>query len=84
MQEETSSLCETLCGGVEDGGRSKAKGKLPNSPLLVMDPKRLSELLQICTSIARGELYSCFLAMHFNDLVTVACGRATIFNKARV
>ncbi|XP_030593830.1 Fanconi anemia group G protein isoform X2 [Archocentrus centrarchus] len=54
FREELSSLCETLCGGVGDGGRTNPKAKLSNSPLLVMDPKRLTELLQICTSIARG------------------------------
>uniref|UniRef100_I3K7T9 FA complementation group G n=1 Tax=Oreochromis niloticus TaxID=8128 RepID=I3K7T9_ORENI len=52
--QEMTSLCETVCDGVGDGSPSEAKRRLAKSPLLVMDPKRLTELLQICTSIAQG------------------------------
>lgn len=65
MQEQMSSLCEIVCDGVGDGSPSEAKGRLSKSPLLVMELKRLTELLQICTSIAQGWLHSCFLAMYF-------------------
>uniref|UniRef100_A0A3Q4MBD2 FA complementation group G n=1 Tax=Neolamprologus brichardi TaxID=32507 RepID=A0A3Q4MBD2_NEOBR len=51
---QMSSLCELVCDGVGDGSPSEAKGRLSKSPLLVMELKRLTELLQICTSIAQG------------------------------
>uniref|UniRef100_A0A3P8U3P3 FA complementation group G n=1 Tax=Amphiprion percula TaxID=161767 RepID=A0A3P8U3P3_AMPPE len=51
---QMSSLFETLCGGVGDGGISEARSKSSNIPLLAMDPRRLIELLQICTSITLG------------------------------
>ncbi|XP_051806700.1 Fanconi anemia group G protein isoform X2 [Acanthochromis polyacanthus] len=54
FQEEMPSLFETLCGGVGDGAISEARSKSSNIPLMVMDPRRLIELLQICTSIALG------------------------------
>ncbi|XP_035761095.1 Fanconi anemia group G protein isoform X3 [Neolamprologus brichardi] len=54
LQEQMSSLCELVCDGVGDGSPSEAKGRLSKSPLLVMELKRLTELLQICTSIAQG------------------------------
>ncbi|XP_063345262.1 Fanconi anemia group G protein [Pelmatolapia mariae] len=54
LQEQMSSLCEIVCDGVGDGSPSEAKGRLSKSPLLVMELKRLTELLQICTSIAQG------------------------------
>ncbi|XP_042276011.1 Fanconi anemia group G protein isoform X2 [Thunnus maccoyii] len=54
LQEELSSLFETLSAGVGDDMRSEARGKSSNAPLLVMDPRRLTELLQICTFIAQG------------------------------
>ena len=60
MQEELSSLFETLSAGVGDDMRSEARGKSSNTPLLVMDPRRLIELLQICTLIAQGQQHSCF------------------------
>ncbi|XP_047447623.1 Fanconi anemia group G protein isoform X2 [Mugil cephalus] len=54
FQEEISSLSETLCDGVRDGNRNEAKRKLSIFPLLVMDTRRLFELLQICTAIVQG------------------------------
>ncbi|XP_071338900.1 Fanconi anemia group G protein [Trachinotus anak] len=54
FKEELSSLLETLCGGVGDDGRSEARGKSSDIPLLLTDPRKLVELLQICTSIAQG------------------------------
>ncbi|XP_028269284.1 Fanconi anemia group G protein isoform X2 [Parambassis ranga] len=48
--QELSSLCDVLCGGVGNGSRNNTGG----IPLLVMDPMRLTELLQICTSITQG------------------------------
>ncbi|XP_008280228.1 Fanconi anemia group G protein [Stegastes partitus] len=52
--QEMSALFDTLCGGIGDGSVSEARPKSSNIPLLVMDPRRLIELLQICTSIALG------------------------------
>nr|XP_020450076.1 Fanconi anemia group G protein isoform X2 [Monopterus albus] len=54
FQEELTSLVETLPDGVWDDRRSKARGKSFDISLLVMEPRRLVELLQICTSIAQG------------------------------
>ncbi|XP_026178555.1 Fanconi anemia group G protein isoform X2 [Mastacembelus armatus] len=54
FQEELSSLFEALCAGVGDDNRSEAKGKSSDLPLLVTDPRRLVQLLQICTFIAQG------------------------------
>ena len=53
-QEEMSSLFESLSGGDGNSCRDEAKEKL-NIQRLVMDPKRLVELLQICTAIAQGQ-----------------------------
>lgn len=61
MQEELSSLVETRGAGVGDDKRSEARGKTSDAPLLVTDPRRLVELLQICTSIAQGQQHSLFL-----------------------
>ncbi|XP_035495625.1 Fanconi anemia group G protein isoform X3 [Scophthalmus maximus] len=54
FKEELSSLVETRGAGVGDDKRSEARGKTSDAPLLVTDPRRLVELLQICTSIAQG------------------------------
>ncbi|KAM7391736.1 hypothetical protein PAMP_022398 [Pampus punctatissimus] len=55
LQEKLPSLFETLSAGVGDDMRySAATGKSSNAPLLVMDPRRLIELLQICTFMAQG------------------------------
>ncbi|KAG7244004.1 hypothetical protein INR49_006165 [Caranx melampygus] len=54
FKEELCSLCETLCGGVGDDRMSEASGESSDIPLMMTDPKRLVELLQICTSIAQG------------------------------
>lgn len=51
MQEELSSLSETLQAEVRDDRKS------PKIPLMVLDPRRLGGLLQICTVIARGLYY---------------------------
>ena len=69
MQEELSSLFETLSAGVEDDMRSDTRGKSSNAPLLVMDPRRLTELLQICTIIAQGQQHSCFCLWIFKDQI---------------
>ncbi|XP_032371591.1 Fanconi anemia group G protein isoform X2 [Etheostoma spectabile] len=53
-QEELFSVFETLSTGVWGEGRSELRGKSSDIPLLVMDPRRLIELLQICTIIAQG------------------------------
>ncbi|XP_070761028.1 Fanconi anemia group G protein [Enoplosus armatus] len=53
FHEELCSLFETLSTGVMDD-RSEARGKSSDIPLLLMDPRRLVELLHICTFIARG------------------------------
>ncbi|XP_023269249.1 Fanconi anemia group G protein isoform X2 [Seriola lalandi dorsalis] len=54
FKEELCSLLETLCGGVGDDRRNETWGKSSDVPLLVTDPRKLVELLQICTSIAQG------------------------------
>lgn len=54
MQEEISFLFESLSGGDGNSCRDEAKEKL-NIPRLVMDPGRLVDLLQICTTIAHGQ-----------------------------
>uniref|UniRef100_A0A672ID34 FA complementation group G n=2 Tax=Salarias fasciatus TaxID=181472 RepID=A0A672ID34_SALFA len=43
-----------LCGEVWDDRGITTKGKLSSIPMLIMDPRRLFELLQICTSIVQG------------------------------
>lgn len=63
MQNELS-LFETLSTGVKDDRRSETRGKSSDIPLLVMDPGRLIELLQICTVITQGQQHSYFLLMH--------------------
>ncbi len=67
VQDELFSLSETLSSGVRDDRRSEARGKSSDIPLLVMDPRRLTELLQICTFIAQGQRHSCFLLMHIEE-----------------
>ncbi|XP_059193025.1 Fanconi anemia group G protein isoform X2 [Centropristis striata] len=54
FQDELFSLSERLSSGVWDDRRSEARGKSSDIPLLVMDPRRFTELLQICTLIAQG------------------------------
>ncbi|XP_029295840.1 Fanconi anemia group G protein isoform X2 [Cottoperca gobio] len=54
FQDELFSVFETLSTGVWDEGRREPRGKSSDIPLLVMDPRRLVELLQICTLIAQG------------------------------
>ncbi|XP_035513849.1 Fanconi anemia group G protein [Morone saxatilis] len=53
-QDELFSLFETLSLGCGGNGRSEARGKSSDIPLLLTDPRRLIELLQICTYIAQG------------------------------
>ncbi|XP_030000061.1 Fanconi anemia group G protein isoform X2 [Sphaeramia orbicularis] len=52
LQEELSSALDLLCTEVCDDRRRK--GKSPDTPLLVLDPRRLVELLRVCTLIAHG------------------------------
>ncbi|XP_069379960.1 Fanconi anemia group G protein isoform X2 [Paralichthys olivaceus] len=55
FKEELSSLVQTLCNGDGDDKRSDGeKGKSSDVPQLMTDPRRLVELLQICTFIAQG------------------------------
>ncbi|XP_053276480.1 Fanconi anemia group G protein [Pleuronectes platessa] len=55
FKEELSSLVQTLCTGDGDEKRSEGeKEKCTDVPRLVTDPRRLVELLQICTFIAQG------------------------------
>ncbi|XP_034728032.1 Fanconi anemia group G protein isoform X2 [Etheostoma cragini] len=53
-QDELFSVFETLSTGVWDEGKSELRGTSCDIPLLLMDPRRLIELLQICTIIAQG------------------------------
>uniref|UniRef100_A0A3Q3MH85 FA complementation group G n=1 Tax=Labrus bergylta TaxID=56723 RepID=A0A3Q3MH85_9LABR len=46
--------CCTLCAGVGGDRRSDTGRESSDTPLLLMDPRQLSELLQICTFIAQG------------------------------
>lgn len=55
-QDELFSLCETLCAGGWDQQRREAKEKLPDIAQLVMEPRRLLELLHISTLIAQGQI----------------------------
>ncbi|XP_074494236.1 Fanconi anemia group G protein isoform X3 [Sebastes fasciatus] len=53
-QDELFSEFDMLSTGVWDEVSSEPKGKSSDIPQLVMDPRRLIELLQICTLIAQG------------------------------
>lgn len=59
IQDELLTLCETLSAGVGNDRRREARGKSSDIPLLVMDPRWLLELLQICTLIAQGQKHLC-------------------------
>ncbi|KAM4578405.1 Fanconi anemia group G protein [Fundulus diaphanus] len=52
--QEEMSLLEGQGGVVWDDCRTEAKEKIPNIPRLVLDPRRLAELLKICTAIVQG------------------------------
>ncbi|XP_026198335.1 Fanconi anemia group G protein [Anabas testudineus] len=54
FQEELSSLFESLYCEERDDRRSEPKGKSSVIPLLLTDPRKLVDLLQICTLIAKG------------------------------
>ncbi|XP_036953902.1 Fanconi anemia group G protein isoform X2 [Acanthopagrus latus] len=54
FQDELFSLFETLSTEFGDDERSSERGKSSDIPMLVMDPRRLIELLQTCTFIAQG------------------------------
>ncbi|XP_049435759.1 Fanconi anemia group G protein isoform X2 [Epinephelus fuscoguttatus] len=54
FQDELFSVFERLSAGVPDDGKSEPNGKSSDFPRLVMDPRILIELLQICTLIAQG------------------------------
>ena len=73
MQDELFSLFETLSTELGDDKRSSERGKSSDLPLLVMDPRRLIELLQTCTFIAQGQQHACFLLMHVERTVTDCC-----------
>lgn len=77
MQEELSSLFETLSAGVGDDMR---RGRSSNTPLLAMDPRRLIELLQICSLIAHGQRHSC-LCLLFLAFVKIDYVRTPTFCK---
>ncbi|XP_038560147.1 Fanconi anemia group G protein [Micropterus salmoides] len=53
FQDELFSLSETLSAGVRDDMKMKSEAG-GNIPLLLMNPRRLVELLQICTFIVQG------------------------------
>lgn len=55
IQNELFSLCDTMCAGDWDKQGRKAKNKLADIPQLVLEPKRLVELLHICTLITQGQ-----------------------------
>ncbi|KAM9393698.1 Fanconi anemia group G protein isoform 2-T2 [Pholidichthys leucotaenia] len=52
FQREISSHFEEVGGGV--GDQARARGKISNVPLFIMEPKRLMELLHISTSLSQG------------------------------
>ncbi|KAM3611455.1 uncharacterized protein V6R79_018785 [Siganus canaliculatus] len=54
LQGELFSLLESQSTGAGDDRGSAARGMSSDTPLLVMDPKQLNELLQICTLISQG------------------------------
>lgn len=54
FQDELFSLCETMCAGDWDEQGREAKNKLTDIPQLVLEPRRLLELLHICTLITQG------------------------------
>ncbi|KAM6944921.1 Fanconi anemia group G protein isoform 2-T2 [Lycodopsis pacificus] len=54
FQDELLSAFETLSTGVWEEERSASRRKSSDIPLLLMDQRRLIELLQICTFIAQG------------------------------
>lgn len=63
-QDELFALCETLSAGDGNEHRRKGCGKSSATPLMVMDPRQLFELLAICTLIAQGQKYSCLLSVY--------------------
>lgn len=64
MQEDLYSLTKTLCAGAENDMGCKKVEKFLYMPLLVMEPRRLAELLQIWTSVAQGQQIYLFQVMH--------------------
>ncbi|KAM9858634.1 Fanconi anemia group G protein [Aulostomus maculatus] len=52
--QEFKGELSSLSAGVGDDEKSRAKGKSSITPLLVMDPRRLIEILQICTIITQS------------------------------
>uniref|UniRef100_A0A3P8W0K9 Fanconi anemia complementation group G n=1 Tax=Cynoglossus semilaevis TaxID=244447 RepID=A0A3P8W0K9_CYNSE len=54
FEEDLYSLTKTLCAGAENDMGCKKVEKFLYTPLLVMEPRRLAELLQIWTSVAQG------------------------------
>uniref|UniRef100_A0A8D0AM29 FA complementation group G n=1 Tax=Sander lucioperca TaxID=283035 RepID=A0A8D0AM29_SANLU len=79
------SVFETLSTGVWDEGRSELREKSSDIPLLVMDPRRLIELLQICTIIAQGHLLSPSLLLRsqsLSSLLSVPSALSVLHNLA--
>uniref|UniRef100_A0A3B3YCU6 FA complementation group G n=1 Tax=Poecilia mexicana TaxID=48701 RepID=A0A3B3YCU6_9TELE len=48
------SLLEAQSGAVWNDCRAETKEKISNIPILVLDPRRLVDLLKICTAIVQG------------------------------
>ncbi|XP_017269277.1 Fanconi anemia group G protein isoform X3 [Kryptolebias marmoratus] len=68
FQEEISALLETLSGKVGDDCRNETKAKFPDVPKLITDPRRLVELLQICTIITQERLSEGWSSEVLSDL----------------
>uniref|UniRef100_A0A3B5MN85 FA complementation group G n=1 Tax=Xiphophorus couchianus TaxID=32473 RepID=A0A3B5MN85_9TELE len=55
MQDfQEMSLLEAQSGAVGNDCMAETKEKIPNIPILVLDPRRLVDLLKICTTIVQG------------------------------
>ncbi|XP_014326114.1 Fanconi anemia group G protein isoform X1 [Xiphophorus maculatus] len=52
--QEEMSLLEAQSGAVGNDCRAETKENIPNIPILVLDPRRLVDLLKICTTIVQG------------------------------
>lgn len=63
------SLLEAQSGAVGNDCRAETKEKIPNIPILVLDPRRLVDLLKICTTIVQGQQHLYWLS--FTMLIPV-------------
>lgn len=63
-QDELFALSEILAAGDENEHKKKDSAKSSATPLTVMDPRQLFELLAICTLIAQGQKYSYLLSLY--------------------